>query len=47
MAQIPERAEFIEMMKVLEILGVSVLVLALGLSFIVAVCFSVGALVNG
>lgn len=49
MAQIPKRAEFrlLKMMKVLEILSVSVLVLALGISFILAVCFSVGALANG
>ncbi|GAA9158504.1 hypothetical protein HpHA184_10180 [Helicobacter pylori] len=48
MAQIPERAEFgLLKMKFLEVLGVSVLVLALGTSFIIAVCFSVGALING
>ncbi len=33
--------------KILEMLGISVLVLALGISFIVAVCFSIGALANG
>lgn len=33
--------------KILETLGISVLVLALGLSFILAVCFSLGALANG
>lgn len=49
MAQIPKRAEFrlLKMMKFLEILGISVLVLALGVSFIVAICFSIGALING
>ncbi len=48
MAQIPERAEFgLLKMKFLEMLGISVLVLALGISFIVALCFSVGALFNG
>lgn len=33
--------------KILEMLGISVLILALGISFIVAVCFSLGALANG
>ncbi|ADU81064.1 hypothetical protein HPGAM_01070 [Helicobacter pylori Gambia94/24] len=33
--------------KILEMLGISVLVLALGFSFMVAVCFSLGALANG
>ncbi len=33
--------------RILEMLGISVLVLALGVSFILAVCFSVGALANG
>ncbi len=33
--------------KILEMLGISVLVLALGFSFILAVCFSVRALING
>ncbi len=33
--------------KVLEMLAISVLVLVLGISFILAVCFSVGALANG
>ncbi|EQL73354.1 hypothetical protein N409_04535 [Helicobacter pylori FD719] len=33
--------------RILEMLGISVLVLALSLSFIFAVCFSIGALVNG
>lgn len=48
MAQIPERAEFrLLKMKFLEVLGISVLVLALGISFIVAVCFSLGACANG
>ncbi len=48
MAQIPKRAEFgLLKMKFLEMLGISVLVLALGISFIVAVCFSFRALVNG
>lgn len=48
MAQIPERAEFgLLKMKVLEILALSVLIVSLGISFIVAVCFSFGALVNG
>ncbi len=48
MAKIPERAEFgLLKMKFLEMLGISVLVLALGISFIIAVCFSLGALLNG
>ncbi len=48
MAKIPKRAEFgLLKMKFLEMLGLSVLILALGASFIVAVCFSFGALVNG
>ncbi|EJC09519.1 hypothetical protein HPHPP11B_0304 [Helicobacter pylori Hp P-11b] len=48
MAKIPERAEFgLLKMKFLEMLGISVLVLALGISFIIAVCFSLGALANG
>ncbi|RVZ84565.1 hypothetical protein EC594_01665 [Helicobacter pylori] len=34
-------------MKFLEMLGISVLVLALSLSFIFVVCFSLGALING
>lgn len=53
MAQIPKRAEF-RLLKgqkmlnrILEMLGISVLVVALGFSFIVAVCFSVRALANG
>ncbi len=33
--------------KILEMLGISVLILALGISFIVALCFSFGALANG
>lgn len=48
MAKIPERAEFgLLKMKFLEMLGISVLVVALGISFIIAVCFSLGALLNG
>ncbi len=48
MAKIPKRAEFrLLKMKFLEILGISVLVVALGISFILALCFSVGALANG
>ncbi len=48
MAKIPKRAEFgLLKMKFLEMLGMGVLVLALGISFIVALCFSVGALANG
>ncbi|GAA9476748.1 hypothetical protein HpHA294_10510 [Helicobacter pylori] len=48
MAQIPERAEFgLLKMKFLEMLALSVLVLVLGVSFIVALWFSFGALVNG
>lgn len=48
MAKIPKRAEFgLLKMKFLELLALSVLVLALGISLIVAVCFSFGALVNG
>ncbi len=48
MAQIPKRAEFgLLKMKFLEMLGISVLVVALGFSFILAVCFSIGALANG
>ncbi len=46
MAKIPKRAEFIEM-KFLEMLALSVLIVMLGISFILAVCFSFGALVNG
>ncbi len=48
MAQIPERAEFgLLKMKFLEMLALGVLIVMLGISFITAVCFSVGALVNG
>ncbi len=48
MAQIPERAEFgLLKMKFLEMLALSVLIFVLGISFIVAVCFSVGALCYG
>ncbi len=48
MAKIPERAEFgLLKMKFLEMLALSVLIVMLGISFIVAVCFSFGALANG
>ncbi len=48
MAKIPERAEFgLLKMKLLEMLALIVLIFILGISFILAVCFSVGALCNG
>ncbi len=48
MAQIPERAEFgLLKMNFLEMLAISVLIFILGISFILAVCFSVGALCYG
>ncbi len=48
MAKIPKRAEFgLLKMKFLEMLAVSVLIFILGISFILAVCFSFGALANG
>lgn len=48
MAKIPKRAEFgLLRMKFLEMLVISVLIFILGISFILAVCFSVGALYYG
>ncbi len=48
MAQIPKRAEFgLLKMKFLEMLAISVLIFFLGISFILAVCFSFGALCYG
>ncbi len=48
MAQIPKRAEFgLLKMKFLEILALSVLIVSLGISFILSVCFSMGALYYG
>ncbi|GAA6829793.1 hypothetical protein HpBTM60_40240 [Helicobacter pylori] len=48
MAQIPERAEFgLLKMKFLEMLALIVLIVVLAFSFVVALCFSVGALANG
>ncbi len=48
MAKIPKRAEFgLLKMKFLEMLAISVFIFILGISFILAVCFSVGALCHG
>lgn len=48
MAKIPKRAEFgLLKMNILEMLALSVLIVMLAISFIVALCFSVGALANG
>ncbi len=48
MAQIPKRAEFgLLKMKFLEMLAISVLIFILGISFILAACFSMGALCYG
>ncbi|WP_194149055.1 hypothetical protein [Helicobacter pylori] len=48
MAKIPERAEFgLLKMKFLERLAISVLIFILGISFILAVCFFMGALCYG
>ncbi len=48
MAKIPERAEFgLLKMKFLEMLAISVLIFTLAASFILAVCFFVGALCYG
>ncbi len=48
MAKIPKRAEFgLLKMKLLEMLAISVLIFILGISFILAVCFFVGALSHG
>ncbi len=48
MAKIPKRAEFgLLKMKFLEMLAISVVILVLATSFILAACFSLGALCYG